>query len=294
MIDNTTHGNEIETRIQSDLDGTAMRLLSWPIENPRAVIQIAHGLAEHCGRYRRFAAALNAAGYSVTAHDHRGHGPQATTLGDAGNPGWDGLIHDTKQVTAIARKAHPDVQLILFGHSMGSFVTQNFLQEYSDQIDGVILSGTTDIGMVATMIAAGGEAPSLKSYNAAFEPSRTDFDWLSRDHREVDLYVADPLCGFDPNDAFSAGMLEGALKLANEDAFANVRQDLPILIAAGDADPLNANLALLHALTGKLQTAGLNRVTSKHYSGARHEILNEINRDDITSDIIDWIDAILS
>lgn len=277
----------------SEQDGLEVAAYAWPAPaEPKGIVQIAHGVAEHALRYARFARSLNAAGYSVFAHDHRGHGQSLFAdgaLGDAGEAGWGGLVSDIAQYTNIIMEAAPDLPLFLFGHSMGSFAAQHLLLDHSDKAAGVILSGSTDIGVLAAMIAAGGEAPSLAAYNAAFEPARTPFDWLSRDEREVDVYVADPLCGWEPPDAFAASMIAGAPHYADPAQLSVVRRDLPILFAAGDADPLNGKLALLNGLVEKYRAAGFVEVESIIYPGARHEILNETNRNAVTDDIIQWL-----
>lgn len=283
---------QTEFNIYSEADQTPLAGYIWsPDGAPKAVVQISHGLAEHAQRYKRFAEYLNALGYVVYAHDHRGHGrsiPLQGSLGNVGEAGWKGLVDDVAQVNRMIAHEHPDIPKILFGHSLGSFSVQQYLLDHSNTIDAAVLSGSTDIAMVAEMVAATGEAPSFDTYNAAFAPNRTAFDWLSRDEFEVDLYVDDPLCGGEVDGELTVGLIGAAPALGDAARLAAIRNDIPILILAGDEDPLNANLALLNSLVEKYKSAGLKRVETKFYKGGRHEMLNETNRDEVHIDISDW------
>ena len=282
-----------EFRFRSDSDGLSIRAYKWrPDARPRAVVQIAHGLAEHGARYGRFAGALNARGYAVYATDHRGHGgslPESGRLGDIGSGGWAGLVSDVAQLGALAREENRGLPLVLFGHSMGSFAVQDFLLDRSALVDAAIMSGSSDLPSLAQALSAGADV-SFGSFNAAFEPARTAFDWLSRDEAEVDAYVADPQCGFDAPD-FAAQMFPLAARLADTNDLQRVRPNLPLLIFGGDRDPVGGAGALLNMLSGRYRAAGLRDVTLKLYSEGRHEMLNEINRDEVTADIADWLEA---
>ena len=280
-------------RFKSDADGLDLTGYAWAADGPaKGTILIAHGLAEHGQRYARFAKALTAAGYDVHAYDHRGHGQSLIApgaLGDFGEASWNGLVSDlVQQVNTLAAREATG-PLILFGHSMGSFAVQQALPDVSAHLAGAILSGSTDLATVAELVAQTGEAPSFETYNAAFAPNRTDFDWLSRDPAEVDAYIADPLCGFDAPEAVSIALIMAASEMANPARLGRIRKDLPLLLMAGDMDPLNANLALLHVLQQRYETAGLTDLETQYYPGGRHEMLNETNRDDVTDAIIRWI-----
>lgn len=267
-----------------------------PDQAPIASVQIAHGLAEHAARYTRLAKHLNGLGFIVYANDHRGHGhsiPDGGKLGSVGEAGWGGLVSDVVQLSETIAEKHADIPNFIFGHSLGSFAVQQFLLDHSASVDGAILSGSTDIAMVAQMVAATGEAPSFDAYNAAFAPNRTDFDWLSRDEAEVDAYVADPMCGMDVDEALTGGLMEVAGQFGDPARLGRIRSDLPLLVLAGDADPLNGALALLHSLIGKYQTAGMTNVATKFYTGGRHEMLNETNRDEVESDISAWLKGLV-
>jgi alpha-beta hydrolase superfamily lysophospholipase len=246
----------------------------------RATVVIAHGMAEHARRYERFAAALNTAGYAVVAPDHRAHGATLGPLGfgDFGAAGWDGLVSDLGQLIDDVRR---DGRVVLFGHSMGATAAQQYAPDGSRQIDALILSGTT--------LRRPGEP--IPAYNAAFEPARTPYDWLSRDPAEVDKYVADPLCGFE-GQTVRNGIDRNDPRRTDPVRLARIRADLPVLIVVGDADPVNAKLTGVHFLERSWREAGVRRIDTLVYPGGRHEMLNEINRDAVTTDIIAWLDVL--
>jgi len=261
---------------------------------PRAVVQIAHGMGEHAARYARLAAALVERGYAVVANDHRGHGRTAGSPdrhGDLGAAGWTGLVDDMALVTARARSDAPGVPVVVLGHSMGSFALQQHLLDHSGDIDGAVLSGTS-----ATDVIAAGLDPTqpadLTAFNAPFEPARTDYDWLSRDEAEVDAYVADPACGFGLAVEGMAGLLRDAPATADPQRLAAIRTELPILIMSGDADPLAGGGELVELVGQRYRDAGVKDVTVMRYPGARHEIFNETNRDEVTADLLAWLDTV--
>ena len=278
----------------SDADGIEIATSAWPDVSgeTRGVVQIAHGLAEHAARYGRFAEALNAAGYLVVATDHRGHGRTGQhQLGDFGSAGFDGLIADVAQYGAAIASAHPGLPVVLFGHSMGSFAAQAVIVDHADQYAAVVLSGSSAMDVLAAGMAdPDPDAPAgLEAFNVGFE-HRTGYEWLSRDDAEVDEYVADPWCGFDVPDETLPQLFGPAARLADPEQLAAIRSDLPILIASGRADPLAGDGELVRLLGSRYEEAGVADVTVNVYDGARHEILNETNRDEITADIIAWID----
>lgn len=272
----------------SPVDGLEVAAFEWDVAEPRGVVQVAHGLAEHSARYDRFARALNEAGYSVRATDHRGHGASiAGTPGDFGDAGFDGLIAD---VAAYGASLRGDLPLFLFAHSMGSFAAQSVILDHSEQYDGVVLSGSTALDVLAAAMAQSEGPAGLEAFNVGFE-HRTGYEWLSRDEAEVDLYVADPWCGFDLPEATVPALFGAAAKLADPAVLAGIRSDLPLLIASGSDDPLSGGGELVQLLGQRYRDAGLVDVTVTVYDGARHEILNETNRDEVTADIVAWLDA---
>ncbi len=285
-----------ESSFTSAVDDTRLATYAWEecAGEPRGVVQIAHGLAEHGARYDRLAQALNAAGFLVHATDHRGHGRSvgsATELGSFGAPGFDGLIADVAAFGAHLDDAHPELPLFLIAHSMGSFAAQSVILDFPSQYAGVVLSGSSALDALAAGMADSSDGPSgLEAFNVGFE-HRTGYEWLSRDEAEVDAYVADPLCGFDVPES-TIGLLFGqAARLADPDALETVNPDLPLLIASGQADPLSGDGQLVELLGQRYRDAGVVDVTVTVYPGARHEIFNETDRDQITADVVDWLAA---
>ncbi|MFT3803646.1 MAG: alpha/beta hydrolase [Burkholderiaceae bacterium] len=280
---------------RSSADGTEIFTYAWADVSgkPIGVVQIAHGLAEHGERYARFAKVLNAAGFLAYAVDHRGHGRSAQgRLGDFGAAGFDGLIADVAQFGSQLQARHDGLPLFLFGHSMGSFAAQAAMLDHASTWSGVVLSGSTALDALAEgMAQAPADAPTgLEAFNAGFE-HRTGYEWLSRDEAEVDAYVADPWCGWQVPDGVIPSLLAPASRLADPALLAGIRRDLPILIASGDADPLAVGGALVQLLGQRYREAGIADVTVTLYPKARHEILNETNRDSITADIVAWLRA---
>jgi alpha-beta hydrolase superfamily lysophospholipase len=282
-------------------DGTKIAAYRWdPAGEPRAAVQLTHGMGEHALRYEHVARALNDAGFVVYAQDHRGHGASARgqgadpeALGDLGKDSWPGLVDDIGLLSAQIRAEHPGLPLILLGHSMGSFAVQQYLFDHSDAADGVVLTGTAAIDLLEGALDLD-QPIDLSAFNAPFAPARTDYDWLSRDDAIVDAYVADPRCGFGIDTAGGKAMFVGARRGADPAQVAAIRSDLPLYIAVGEADPVNGGLALLTPLAERYQAAGLTDVTVRTYPDARHEILNETNRAEITAELIAWIDRVVA
>jgi alpha-beta hydrolase superfamily lysophospholipase len=277
-------------------DGTQITAYRWdPAGAPRAVVQLTHGMGEHAQRYEYVARALNDAGFAVYAQDHRGHGASSDpeALGDMGPGSWPALVEDIGLLSARIRAEHPGLPLILLGHSMGSFAVQQYLLDHSADVDGVALTGTAAIDVLESALDLD-QPLDLAMFNAAFQPARTDFDWLSRDETIVDAYVADPYCGFGIDPGSAKLMFLGARRVADPAQVAAMRPGLPLYVAVGEADPVNGGLALLTPLTDRYAAAGLTDVTVRTYPGARHEVLNETNRDEIIGELISWIDRVLA
>lgn len=275
-------------------DGTEIACFRWKAEaKPRAILQIAHGMGEHALRYAPVAEFFTRAGYHVVANDHRGHGRSVKSkdgLGSFGAGGWNALVADMVTLTRKARMDEPGLPLILLGHSMGSFALQEYLLDHSGHIAGAVLSGSA----AADMLGLDPErAVDLSAINAPFEPARTPFDWLSRDEKEVDSYIADPLCGFGVDQKATQSMAATVLRTADPKALALIRKDLPIYIFAGDKDPINAGLVALKPVAERYRAAGLKDVTEKYYKDGRHEMLNETNRDAVMRDLLAWTDRVV-
>ena len=301
-------GSEFELQTE---DGKSLLARRWlPDGRPRAIVQIAHGLAEHSARYARLATALSAAGYGAYAEDHRGHGPKAAPadLGHfADERGWGKVVGDLWTMNRLIAKEQPGVPIIFLGHSLGSFLGQDFVAEHSDALAGAVFSGSSgkppSIATVGRLVARAerlrlgkrGKSQLLVkmwfgAYNKPFEPSRTAFDWLSRDAKEVDAYVADPYCGFPFTTQLAIDALDALPGLLAPGRLARIRKDLPIYIFSGERDPVGANIK---GLIADLKGAGFARLTTRIYPDARHETLNELNRDEVTRDLIAWLDGVM-
>ena len=274
-------------------DGAQITAYRWdPPGAPRAVVQLTHGMGEHVQRYEYVARALNDAGYVVYGQDHRGHGASVISEpGQLGEGGWPALVDDIGGLSARIRDEQPGLPLVLLGHSMGSFAVQQYLLRHSWEVDAAVLTGTAVIDLLEPALDLD-QPLDLVMFNAAFAPARTDYDWLTRDDAIVDAYVADPLCGFGLDPASAKQMFEGARALADPEEVAQIRPDLPVYIAAGELDPVNGGLALLTPLADRLKQAGLTDVTVVTYPNARHEILNETNRDEVIGALISWLDRV--
>lgn len=273
-------------------DGHTIHGVTWSSGlPPKARVQIAHGRSEHARRYRPFAEALVRAGYEVHATDHRGHGAsakQAGTLGDFGPRGFAAVVDDLAATSRHLRNAADGRPLLLFAHSMGSFAAQYLLLDHSDAIDGLVLSGTAAVDLRDPR-KSGGQATQ---FNAGIPNPRTDCDWLSRDPAVVDAYLADPLCGFALLPASMASIYADAERIANPAAYASVRRSLPVALVTGDRDPVNNFLTWFDALAARYRGLGFSDVSTFVYGGARHEPLNETNRDEVIANLIAWFDRV--
>jgi alpha-beta hydrolase superfamily lysophospholipase len=283
------------------------------VNAPRLSVHVLHGMAEHAGRYARLASRLNQAGFLVWAHDHRGHGLNPTPpvgLGHfADRDGWRALLDDAYAVSEAMKGTFPGVPLVLFAHSMGSFLAQALMAERGNAYAAVVLSGTggpPDGQEVAARgiahaqrWALGSRAPGtwldklvFGTYNRAFAPNRTRFDWLSRDTTEVDAYVRDPLCGFALSAQSWLDFLEGKSGVASMAQLGRIPKDLPVHVIAGSRDPVGDNLRGVARLLQAYAQTGLSRVSHCYYDDARHELVNETNRDEVTRDLVSWLDRV--
>lgn len=284
-----------------------------PKDRPRAVLQIVHGMAEHGARYRRLAEALCAQGYAVAYYDQIGHGPatKPDQLGHLGDyNGWQRMVYDANTVHTILCQRWPGARQVILGHSMGSFLVREYLIQFGkEQLDGAVICAT---GMQPPALCKSGilmakvsclmgnrERPSKRinslvfgRNNRPFKPGRTKFDWLSRDEAEVDKYIADPYCGF----AFTGGgflaFFRGLLLLTDRSRLSRLPKALPILMISGDRDPVGAFGVGVKAVEKEYREAGMEQVQLKLYEGARHELFNETNRDEVTADLASWLDAL--
>lgn len=292
-------------------DGFALHVHCWRPDGPaRAVVQIAHGMAEHGARYAGFASALAAQGYAVYADDHRGHGLSVRSAEDLGwfaeRAGWQRVVDDLWQLNRKIAEIHPGLPIAFFGHSMGSFLGQQFMSEHGAALAAVVLCASNGppgpratLGRLVAQLERYRLGPKGRSallnqmsfgeFNKPFQPARTAFDWLSRDPAAVDSYIADPLCGFVCGTDLWVELLTALPKLATPEALARIPKGLPILVIAGTKDPVSAGTRGLMPLFEAYKKAGLERVEHIFYADARHEILNETNREQVIADVIDWL-----
>ncbi|WP_268797449.1 alpha/beta hydrolase [Pseudomonas huanghezhanensis] len=295
-------------------DQSRLYVNAWvPVAGAKAVVMLSHGMTDHSGRYARLGAAMSAAGFALYAHDQRGHGRTAAhgLLGHfADQDGWDKVVGDLASLKDAIGKRHPGVPVFLLGHSMGSYVAQAYLLKHSAGVQGAILSGSNfrplSFYRSAALLArferwrqdAKGRSAlieflSFGSFNKAFKPVRTPFDWLSRDPVEVDLYVKDPLCGFRCTNQFWVDLIGGLQHISQPGQLTHIDHGLPLLIIGGQCDPVSDGKRL-NDLADAYKASGHQWVTLNLYPGARHELFNETNRDEVTRDLLAWLERALA
>ena len=280
-------------------DGLSIACEKWSGQHePRGVIQISHGLGEHIGRYAELAKVLVDDEFVVYGNDHRGHGLTAKpsdSFGDFGPAGFDQLVEDMVSLRVIAKKDHPGKPYILLGHNMGSFAAQQFILDHSHSIDGLALSGSGTLdGLARVAQSIPPEQDPMKLMNAAFEPARTPFDWLSRDNAEVDAFIKDPLCFPSLKPEAMQSFLDAFPRLADPRKIREVRDDLPVYIFSGSEDPVGQKLEGVRVLIDRYRSAGLTSIAHDFYSGGRHEMLHETNRRDVITNLLIWISGVLN
>jgi len=314
-----------ETYFESH-DGTKLYLYRWSPDDSgsgqtqsiKAVLHIVHGMAEHALRYRRLAEKLTQAGIEVWAADQRGFGKTANI--DINDPGRGGLLGHCADGNGVAsvtadihtlngeiRKTRQGIPLFLLGHSWGSFIVQNYM-EYSDRLalDGLILSGTKGPGdlmvkagvpLMTVIAALKGQRKTAKiakslgdgSYNKSFKPNRTSFDWLSRDEEEVDKFVNDPLCGQLCSTGFYRDLTRLLYNIHRPDSMARIKRTLPVYVFSGSADPVGDMGKSPTDLVNIYRNFGIKDCEFVLYPGARHETLNETNREEVMDNLLSWI-----
>lgn len=275
----------------------------------KAVLQIAHGMAEHLERYEKFAAALSDLGIAVYINDHLGHGQSVASSSELGyfgaDQGWKNFVEDCRQLTHIAKNENPGKPLIFFGHSMGSFVARAYTFMYPEEMKAAVYCGTaapnpaSGVGVALSSLIAKVKGDHHRSklidkiafgtYNSKFE-KRTAFDWLTRDVKEVDKYIADDLCGF----LFTANGYRDLMQLlafvSSKEWFNGLDKQLPVLVIAGDMDPVGNYGKGINLVCDKLFKAGKDNITKILYPEARHEILNEkAYFDAVVKDVADFV-----
>jgi len=280
-------------------DGLSIACAKWSDHHePRGLVQIAHGLGEHMGRYAELAKLLVEEELVVYGNDHRGHGLTAKpsdSFGDFGPAGFDQLVEDMVSLRVTAKKDHPGKPYILLGHSLGSFAAQQFVLDHSHSIDGLALSGSGTLdGLVRLAQSLPPGQDPMELMNASFEPARTPFDWLSRDAAEVDAFINDPLCFPSLKPESMQSFLDAFPRLANPLEIRKVQGELPVYIFSGSEDPVGQKLEGVRILIDRYRSAGFTSITHDFYSGGRHEMLHEINRRDVITNLLVWISGLLN
>ena len=297
-------------------DGAALVTYKWePATKARAVIHIFHGLAEHAGRYARIAKSLNSQGYVVYASDLRGHGQTARSQDALGfwteAQGWDRVVLDGIEMLEAEALENASLPVILLGHSLGSYLAQRLLYERPNLLRAAVLSApNVKPGLLAQTGRVMARAERLRlgkrgksqlinsltfgKFNQQFAPVATPFDWLSRDAAEVKLYFNDARCGFLCTTQLWVDFLDGIEDLAKPEHKRLIRPTFPLYIFAGDRDPVCENGKGAQALAQEYKAAGLMNVTCKIYPEGRHEMLNEINRQEVVNDLMLWLDKIVT
>ena len=300
-------------QLESLEDGVTLHVHLWPVKEAIGWVHIMHGMSEHGGRYDYFAKALNSAGFNVSADDHRGHGLTGKgldTLGHLANHnGWNKLVSDQAEIITHLQQQWTQ-PLTILGHSMGSFlatrVAQRYTKKLANQLQGLVLSGSNYsppwLFRIGSVIASFErwrrgrldqsqllDQLSFGSFNNHFKPIRTSKDWISSDPAAVDAYIADPLAGHGISNQFWCDFLNGLAELSEPDAMAQINNDLPIYLFAGDKDPVGKQGRGVIALQKALQRAGSKQVDCCLYPNGRHEMLNETNKQQVIRDLLVWL-----
>ncbi|WP_067841432.1 alpha/beta hydrolase [Amphibacillus sediminis] len=298
----------------SDQQTIFLRKWTTKTTKPKAIIHIIHGMAEHSGRYHQFAHFLNHHGILVYAHDQRGHGQTGEKMGIMGffseNEGFERVVDDVNEINAFIRSEAPNLPIIMLGHSMGSFVTRRFIQRYSNQVDAVILSGTAGdpgvLGAFGRWIARwqkkryGSKHPSpllhkltFGQYNKGITEIKSDYDWLSSDPSAVQTYIDDPFCGHIATAGFYDDLLTGLARIHRLREMEKINRNLPLFFISGERDPVGKHGKGVTAVINSYRKMGVKRIDCQLYANGRHEMLFELNRDQVMQAILDWCKTII-
>ncbi len=283
-----------------------------PDTEPRAIVQIIHGIAEHIDRYDEFMSFLAGNGIIAVGTDHLGHGKSIESEEQTGffayENGWDYVVRDEEVLRLAMHENYPELPIIVFGHSMGSFMTRTLLIRYPDAFNAAIISGTGNQGsaLVNSGLFMGNLVTGLKgahhyskflnnlafgSYNKIYENPKTEYDWLSRDEANVQKYIDDPLCGFIPSCSLFRDMMTGVKFITNKKNLTAMNKDMPVYFMSGDMDPVGECGKGVQKAYNNFLEAGMKDVSIKLYPGGRHEMLNEINKDEVYTDILAWLNS---
>jgi alpha-beta hydrolase superfamily lysophospholipase len=299
-----------EQRVLASPTGAALNLfVKKSVEEARGVVQINHGLTEHAARYEAFADHLAAHGFHVYAHDHRGHGyttaPDAPRGAFAREYGAEKAIADVLAVHDLIASEHPGLPVIVFGHSMGGLIALDFIARHSVRVAGAAIwnadPGTGPARYAGRLLLLwerfrlGSDVPSrllprftFQAWARQISSRRTEFDWLSRDPAEVDAFLADPLCGWNPSVSMWLDIIDLILRAGDDRRFGGVRRELPFHLTGGADDPATEGGKAVRDLDARLRRLAFSDITTRIYPDARHESLNEINRDRVMDDFAKW------
>lgn len=290
-------------------DGQEIFVRFWDqVEKPVGIIQIIHGMAEHSGRYDEFAHYLNQAGFIVCADDHRGHGEsvEEEVFGYVGENGFNNIVQDEKYITDLLKEMHDGLPIFIFAHSFGSFIGQEYMIRFSHEIDGVILSGSAKqdgldvkVGRIVANIqnrlfdnkkeAKLIDKLSFGSYNKKIENQETKFDWLTRDAEVVEEYIKDEFCNFISPINFYYELFNAFHSLYLPDRLQDISKELPLLIVSGDMDPVGHYGRAVEALFQLYEDLEIKNVELKLFPGGRHELVNETNKNEVFSYLVNWL-----
>ena len=283
-----------------------------PDAEPRAIVQIIHGIAEYIDRYDEFMSFLADNGIIAVGTDHLGHGKSIESEEQTGffayDNGWDYVVRDEEVLRLAMHENYPELPIIVFGHSMGSFMTRTLLIRYPDAFNAAIISGTGNQGaaLVNGGLFMGNLVTGLKgahhyskflnnlafgSYNKIYDNPKTEYDWLSRDEANVQKYIDDPLCGFIPSCSLFRDMMTGVKFITNKKNLTAMNKDMPVYFMSGDMDPVGECGKGVQKAYNNFLEAGMKDVSIKLYPGGRHEMLNDINKDEVYTDILAWLDS---
>ena len=283
-----------------------------PDAEPRAIVQIIHGIAEYIDRYDEFMSFLADNGIIAVGTDHLGHGKSIESEEQTGffayDNGWDYVVRDEEVLRLAMHENYPELPIIVFGHSMGSFMARTLLIRYPDAFNAAIISGTGNQGaaLVNGGLFMGNLVTGLKgahhyskflnnlafgSYNKIYENPKTEYDWLSRDEANVQKYIDDPLCGFIPSCSLFRDMMTGVKFITNKKNLTAMNKNMPVYFMSGDMDPVGECGKGVQKAYNNFLEAGMKDVSIKLYPGGRHEMLNEINKDEVYTDILAWLDS---
>ena len=283
-----------------------------PDAEPRAIVQIIHGIAEYIDRYDEFMSFLADNGIIAVGTDHLGHGKSIESDEQTGffayDNGWDYVVRDEEVLRLAMHENYPELPIIVFGHSMGSFMARTLLIRYPDAFNAAIISGTgnqgaalVNGGLIMDNLVTGLKGAhhynkflnnlAFGSYNKIYDNPKTEYDWLSRDEANVQKYIDDPLCGFIPSCSLFRDMMTGVKFITNKKNLTAMNKDMPVYFMSGDMDPVGECGKGVQKAYNNFLEAGMKDVSIKLYPGGRHEMLNEINKDEVYTDILAWLDS---